>query len=54
MDEIGTPFCVTIDGQTKEDGTVTVRQRDTMSQQRIGLDHVRAFVADQLNADGTV
>ena len=54
MDEIGTPFCVTIDGQTKEDGTVTDRQRDTMSQQRIGLDHVRTFVAEQLNADGTV
>jgi glycyl-tRNA synthetase len=51
MDEIGTPFCVTIDGQTKEDGTVTVRQRDSMSQQRIALDQVRIFVADQLKAD---
>jgi glycyl-tRNA synthetase len=49
MDEIGTPFCVTIDGQTKEDGTVTIRQRDSMSQQRIGLDHVKAFVTEQLN-----
>jgi glycyl-tRNA synthetase len=48
MDEIGTPFCVTIDGQTREDGTVTIRQRDTMSQQRIGLDHVKAFVSDHL------
>ena len=52
MDEIGTPFCVTVDGQTKEDGTVTVRQRDTMSQQRIGFDQVGNFVADQLNSDG--
>ena len=53
MDEIGTPFCVTIDGQTKEDGTVTDRQRDTMSQQRIALDQVRSFVTDQLNAEWT-
>src|SRR5206468_8003032 len=36
MDEIGTPFCVTVDGQTKEDQTVTVRDRDTMKQERVG------------------
>ena len=35
MDEAGTPFCFTVDGQTKEDGTVTVRNRDDASQQRI-------------------
>jgi glycyl-tRNA synthetase len=35
MDELGTPFCVTVDGQTKEDGTVTVRQRDSMKQERV-------------------
>ena len=35
MDEVGTPFCVTIDGQSKEDGTVTVRHRDSMKQERI-------------------
>jgi hypothetical protein len=35
MDEAGTPFCFTIDGQTKEDGTVTVRNRDDASQDRI-------------------
>ena len=34
-DEAGTPYCVTIDGQTKEDGTVTIRNRDTMEQERI-------------------
>jgi glycyl-tRNA synthetase len=51
MDEIGTPFCVTIDGQTKEDRTVTVRERDTMNQRRIAIDQVRTFVADKLNAD---
>ena len=38
MDEAGTPFCFTIDGQTKEDGTVTVRDRDTAHQDRISGD----------------
>jgi glycyl-tRNA synthetase len=52
MDEIGTPFCVTVDGQTKEDGTVTIRQRDSMSQERIGFEQVGAYVKDQLEADG--
>ena len=49
MDEIGAPFCITIDGQTKEDGTVTVRERDTMSQQRIGLDKILPYLTDHLN-----
>jgi len=35
QDEIGTPYCVTIDYQTKEDGTVTVRDRDSMAQDRV-------------------
>jgi glycyl-tRNA synthetase len=48
MDEIGTPFCVTIDGQTKEDQTITVRERDTMSQQRINIDQVISFVSERL------
>ncbi|MEP0842417.1 MAG: glycine--tRNA ligase [Phycisphaerae bacterium] len=50
MDEAGTPYCFTIDGQTKEDGTVTVRDRDTGAQQRIGKDQVVAFLADKLGA----
>ena len=37
QDAIGTPFCVTIDNQTKEDGTVTVRERDTMAQYRLPI-----------------
>ncbi|HWP41115.1 MAG TPA: glycine--tRNA ligase [Tepidisphaeraceae bacterium] len=49
MDEVGTPYCVTIDGQTKQDGTVTIRDRDTMTQQRISLDKVRAFLHEKLN-----
>ncbi len=37
-DEIGTPWCLTIDGQTLQDGTITIRDRDTMEQQRISID----------------
>ncbi len=44
MDAIGTPFCVTIDHQTKEDNTVTVRYRDSMQQERIPIDQVRKLV----------
>jgi glycyl-tRNA synthetase len=48
MDEIGTPFCVTIDGQTLQDQTVTVRERDTMAQQRIAIDQVRAYMQERV------
>jgi glycyl-tRNA synthetase len=50
MDEIGTPFCITIDGQTKEDQTVTIRERDSMSQQRIAIDKVRPFLQEKIAA----
>jgi glycyl-tRNA synthetase len=49
MDEAGCPFCFTIDGQTLTDRTVTVRDRDTGAQQRLGLDHVAAYLAERLN-----
>ena len=49
MDEIGAPFCVTVDGQTKEDGTVTLRERDTMSQHRIPLDKVLSYMTEQFS-----
>jgi glycyl-tRNA synthetase len=45
MDAIGTPFCVTIDHQTKEDGTVTIRYRDSMTQERVALTDVKDIVA---------
>jgi glycyl-tRNA synthetase len=48
MDAIGTPFCVTIDHQTKEDNTVTIRYRDTMTQERIPLSEVKKLVADRI------
>ncbi len=54
MDEIGTPFCVTIDGQTLMDQTVTIRQRDTMQQERIGLDKIRPYLTDQLHGTGHI
>lgn len=44
QDAIGTPFCVTIDGQTKEDQTVTIRYRDTMLQERVPLSEVKDIV----------
>jgi len=50
QDEIGTPYCVTIDGQTAEDGTVTVRERDSMEQHRIGEDALLAYLSERLEA----
>ena len=49
MDAIGTPFCVTIDHQTKEDNTVTIRYRDTMTQERIALADVRKIVMEKIS-----
>jgi glycyl-tRNA synthetase len=48
MDEAGTPYCFTIDGQTLQDQTVTVRYRDTATQERIALDKVSQFLADHI------
>jgi glycyl-tRNA synthetase len=48
QDEIGTPVCITIDGETLTAGTVTVRQRDAMTQERIAEDAVARYLDDQL------
>ncbi len=48
QDEIGTPFCITVDFDTLEDNAVTVRERDSMAQERISLDRVRGYLAEQL------
>ncbi|MEO6834200.1 MAG: glycine--tRNA ligase [Chitinophagaceae bacterium] len=45
QDAIGTPFCVTIDHQTKEDGTVTIRYRDAMTQERVSMNSVKELVS---------
>jgi glycyl-tRNA synthetase len=49
QDAIGTPFCVTIDHQTKEDGTVTIRHRDSMTQERIPMSQVKSLVLEAIN-----
>ncbi len=48
QDEIGTPFCVTIDYDTLEKNTVTVRDRDTMKQERISLEELKNYFKDKL------
>lgn len=47
MDALGTPFCITIDHQTKEDRTVTIRYRDTMQQERISMDGLAQFIKNK-------
>jgi glycyl-tRNA synthetase len=48
QDEIGTPYCVTVDFDTLSDDAVTVRDRDTMKQERIGLDSIESYLAERL------
>jgi glycyl-tRNA synthetase len=48
MDEAGTPYCITIDGDTLTQQTVTVRDRDTLTQERIALDQVARFLDDKI------
>lgn len=48
QDAIGTPFCVTIDHQTKEDGTVTIRHRDSMQQERVKMSEVKKMVLEAI------
>ena len=49
QDEAGTPYCVTVDGQTLQDSTVTVRDRDSMEQERISTDNLRTHLRDKLD-----
>jgi glycyl-tRNA synthetase len=49
QDEAGTPYCFTIDSQTLEDGTITVRQRDTMAQERISKNNSLGYLLDKIN-----
>jgi glycyl-tRNA synthetase len=48
QDEIGTPYCVTVDFDTLDDQAVTIRDRDTMKQERVGLDSVPAYLSERL------
>ncbi|WP_237103055.1 glycine--tRNA ligase [Nonomuraea sp. MG754425] len=49
QDEIGTPFCITVDFDTLEDHAVTIRERDTMAQERIAIDGVESYLRQHLN-----
>ena len=48
QDEIGTPYCITVDFETLDDHAVTIRERDSMKQERIGIDQVEAWLAPRL------
>ena len=48
QDEIGTPFCLTVDFETAEDQAVTIRERDSMAQERVALDQVESYLAARL------
>lgn len=50
QDEAGTPFCVTVDGETLSDGTVTVRDRDTCEQTRVAADRLPEFLSERIEA----
>ena len=50
QDEIGTPFCVTVDFETLDDDAVTVRERDTMSQERVPIEGVERWLLERLPA----
>jgi glycyl-tRNA synthetase len=49
QDEAGTPFCLTIDGQTTQDGTVTIRERDSMNQIRVATDQLKTYLREKLD-----
>ncbi|MCX8530172.1 MAG: His/Gly/Thr/Pro-type tRNA ligase C-terminal domain-containing protein, partial [Rhodoluna sp.] len=45
---IGTPFCITVDFESLEDKAVTIRERDTMAQERVSLDRLKGYLAERL------
>ena len=50
QDEVGTPFCVTVDFDSLDDNAVTVRERDSMAQERVSVDRLRGYLAEQFVA----
>ena len=50
QDEVGTPYCLTVDGQTMDDGTVTIRDRDTLQQERVAAEHAGALITARLGS----
>ncbi|TVR50396.1 MAG: glycine--tRNA ligase [Gemmatimonadales bacterium] len=51
QDEAGTPWCITVDGQTAEDGTVTVRDRDSLEQVRVDASQVKGWIRERLEVE---
>jgi len=49
QDALGTPFCITVDHQTLEDKTVTIRHRDSMKQDRVAIADLRAIINDEVS-----
>lgn len=49
QDEVGTPFCITVDFQTLEDDTVTIRDRDTMKQERVKISKLTSYICEKVN-----
>ena len=49
QDAIGTPFCITIDHQTLDDKTVTLRKRDSMQQERINIEHIKNLIKEEVS-----
>jgi glycyl-tRNA synthetase len=49
MDALGTPYCITVDHQTLEDNTVTIRERDTMQQDRIHISEIEKIVGAKVD-----
>jgi len=49
QDEAGTPFCITVDGQTTQDNTVTIRERDSMEQVRVATDQLKPYLREKLD-----
>ena len=50
QDEIGTPYCVTYDPESEQDQKVTVRDRDSMQQDRVAVDQLQAYLSERLEA----
>jgi glycyl-tRNA synthetase len=49
QDEIGTPFCITVDFDTPSDQAVTIRERDSMAQERVALSQVKTYMFERIN-----
>lgn len=52
QDAIGTPYCITVDHETLKDGSVTIRERDSMAQQRVPIEHLARIVGDMVDLRG--